>query len=539
MLSGDNSILSRAGQAREKTEYENLKEEAQIVLYGRGTEKTINGNNSNTLKHDLEKGISGNKTVTEIDGYTDMCYVKRESAEITVYDDGEIEEGKVATWDGSSEEIPEFKKENNIWNWYIYTPAQLKFLASFVNNANALTAQQETEVTNAGYNTSDVTIEENQTKVYLMNNLDLGARPISGSTEEQKWETTANEARKWEPIGIGPSSENKIFIGIFEGNNNYIKGVYVNSKKNENGHGLFGNSHTIQNLTIKDSYIKGETLCIGGVVGALRLGKIENCHNENTMVILEEGEGRIVGGVIGQVSSGTQGAYNCTNTGNVIGNSMSSKGNTEAGGVAGRVSTKISNCTNHGMVTGVGANVGGVVGCAGTSSMVIGCYNNGTVTGPGHTGGIIGCANSNSTISECVNSGTVTGYIVYVGGIVGLMSHDDNVTNSTLEKCYNIGEINGDTSVGGVVGLLGGSEGQGTVVECYNKGKVSGTTKVGEVIGNETNKTGLNTVNKLFYKTNTRGLTAIGGEEDNETNKIKGVTDDLTYEQFKTWIGQQ
>ncbi|MBP3831622.1 MAG: hypothetical protein ILA02_04535 [Clostridia bacterium] len=82
--------------------------------------------------------------------------------------------------------------------------------------------------------------------------------------------------------------------------------------------------------------------------------------------------------------------------------------------------------------------------------------------------------------------------------------------------------------------------GQGTVTLCYNKGTIIGSIYLGEIIGNETNKTEGNTLNKLFYLKNERGLTAVGGEaDDEEVKKITWVTDDLTYEQFKTWIEKQ
>ena len=33
--------------------------------------------------------------------------------------------------------------------------------------------------------------------VYLMNNLDFGARAGAGVSEEQRWKTESNEAKKW------------------------------------------------------------------------------------------------------------------------------------------------------------------------------------------------------------------------------------------------------------------------------------------------------------------------------------------------------
>ena len=79
------------------------------------------------------------------------------------------------------------------------------------------------------------------TIVYLENDIDMGARQENGVL-------TAGIA--WDPIGVDKAGK---FTGTFEGNNHKIKGIYV--KKDGNFAGLFGNSDTIQNLTIADSYI--------------------------------------------------------------------------------------------------------------------------------------------------------------------------------------------------------------------------------------------------------------------------------------------
>jgi len=214
MLSRDNSIISRAGEAKDKTELESLKEETKIVMSNRTIEKTTMGTNSKTLKQDLESGISGGKAeeITKADGttkYTDVCYVSKNGKTITVYENGEIEEGKVSIWKGATYiECPDFKKdENNIWNWYIYTPGQLKFLADFVNNGNSINgteygADLNSYVTQAGVDPSTVTMTPDTT-IYLMNNLDLGARQTNGKLIG---------GESWTPIG----GQNQL-IAKFEG----------------------------------------------------------------------------------------------------------------------------------------------------------------------------------------------------------------------------------------------------------------------------------------------------------------------------------
>ena len=103
--------------------------------------------------------------------------------------------------------------------------------------------------------------------------MDLGAREKDG-----EWETTENEAVKWTAIG---KTSNNMLKGTFEGNNHTIKGVYVNDSTDFNG--IFGNTNSVLNITIKNSYIKGGS-CTGGIVGTLRSGTVENCHNINTQV---------------------------------------------------------------------------------------------------------------------------------------------------------------------------------------------------------------------------------------------------------------
>ena len=185
MLTGENGILNRAAEAKEKTELSSLKEEAGLIMQNRKIEKETMGTNSKTLKQDLESGISGGEVeeIAKADGtskYTDVYYVTKNGKSVTVYEDGEILEGKVSIWKGATDiECPEFKKDEttNVWNWYIYTAGQLKFLADFVNNGDGTTLPEglTNHVTDAGYDPSTVTMSTDTTK-YLMNNLDLGAR---------------------------------------------------------------------------------------------------------------------------------------------------------------------------------------------------------------------------------------------------------------------------------------------------------------------------------------------------------------------------
>ena len=473
MLTGENGIIRRAGEAKSATEVANEKEGVQeSVIVATMADSTITESN---LKTALDNRFGTGKTTVEDNKDNSYTITINDSKrEYTIEDDGSIFDGAYSKWDGTSSSEPTNKTSNEI---HIYTVPELKWLADQVNNEG---------------NTF-----ENYT-IYLENNLDLGAR---GS--DDNWETSENESVKWTAIGKQKDIPLK---ATFEGNNHIIKGVYINDESKFNG--IFGNSSSISNLTVKNSYIKAGT-CSGAIVGALRSGTIENCHNINSTVESYDGEtsaggvagqvagviknctnigGRIVGkktvdgasqagGVVGALSSVSSQVINCYNTGNVTGEGS------YVGGVVGTftgscVSSQVINCYNTGNVTGEGKYVGGVVGLAYTSSTIQGCYNTGNVTGKGNdVGGVAGGADNSLIIQGCYNTGNVTGEGKYVGGVVGLA-----YTSSTIQGCYNTGNVTGKgNDVGGVAG---GADNSLIIQGCYNTGNVTGEGKyVGGIVG--------------------------------------------------------
>lgn len=531
MLSGDNSILNRAGQAKNKTELTSLKEETQTVMLGRTTEKTISGNNAKTLKEELESNVSNaiveNINATEeAEGLTDVYYVKKNGQYVTVYEDGEIEEGKVEIWDGKKIMCPELKKENNIWNWYIYTPSQLKFLADFVNNGNKLDGREDLkkEVEEAKYDINTITMTKD-TIIYLMNNLDLGARQNDG---------TKTIGTDWTPIGI--NKDNVIDkLGTFEGNNHIIKGVYVNRETKCNG--IFGVSNAIRNLTIKDSYIRGENTT-GGITGAAR-GNIVNCNNKNTTVKAC----KLVGGIVGNTNGLV---INCTNTGK-IDNEDKKTEMSAFGGIVGITSNSIEKCVNNGEVCGKGTYIGGIVGYAtectvkkcinngkvehkhgtkgyqqdigGIAGFIVSsvefseCTNNGEINSNGSfTGGVIGRILPGALVQKCVNNGQITTSYNTVGGIVG---YSYTTSNLTINNCYNTGNINGKSYIGGILG--DSSNTSGKIKNCYNIGQLKGTSGVGGIIGNNENSS---TATNSYYLPKT-AISDYGNISENNYAKDK------------------
>ena len=466
-LTGQNGILKRAIEAKNTTEVASEKEGIQMAVT---TSQMASANYTSIKKDGLQSELNSyfGKEKTTLEDNKDGSYtvtMNNSKRKYTIEDDGSIIEGVYDKWNGTDSKEPTEKTSNEI---HIYTVAELKWIADKVNNDGN---------TFDGYT------------IYLENNLDFGARETSGT-----WENTENEALKWTAIGKQKDIPLK---ATFEGNNHIIKGVYINDETKFNG--IFGNSSSILNLTVKNSYIKGGNAS-GTVVGAVRSGTIENCHNINSTVELYD-ESSGVGGVVGQVKGVIK---NCTNIGGRVVGKKSANGRIQAGGVVGLLVTGGSqaiNCYNAGDVTGEGNFVGGVVGAEDTSSTIQDCYNMGNVTGKGNfVGGVVGCANTSSTIQDCYNTGNVTGDET-VGGVVGGAN-----TSSTIQDCYNTGNVTGEGNlVGGVAGYANTSS---TVQDCYNTGNVTGDETVGGVVG-----CAANIVTKC-YNTGTivsKGISGTGG----------------------------
>ena len=466
-LTGQNGILKRAIEAKNTTEVASEKEGIQMAVT---TSQMASANYTSIKKDGLQSELNSyfGKEKTTLEDNKDGSYtvtMNNSKRKYTIEDDGSIIEGVYDKWNGTDSKEPTEKTSNEI---HIYTVAELKWIADKVNNDGN---------TFDGYT------------IYLENNLDFGARETSGT-----WENTENEALKWTAIGKQKDIPLK---ATFEGNNHIIKGVYINDETKFNG--IFGNSSSILNLTVKNSYIKGGNAS-GTVVGAVRSGTIENCHNINSTVELYD-ESSGVGGVVGQVKGVIK---NCTNIGGRVVGKKSANGRTQAGGIVGLLVTGGSqaiNCYNAGDVTGEGNFVGGVVGAEDTFSTIQDCYNMGNVTGKGNfVGGVVGYANPSSTIQDCYNTGNVTGEGKNVGGVVGGAN-----TSSTIQDCYNTGNVTGDETVGGVAGYANTSS---TVQDCYNTGNVTGDETVGGVVG-----CAANIVTKC-YNTGTivsKGISGTGG----------------------------
>lgn len=136
----------------------------------------------------------------------------------------------------------------------------------------------------------------------------------------------------------------------------------------------------------------------------------------------------------------------------------------ETGGLVNRVhgtatahKTTITNVEVSGTVSGVN-QCGGLVGWVIAPLTITDCVNRATVTSTGTAvGGIIGGHDTGSetntkqlVVTGCKNYGNVTTTSTWVGGIIGISRKS---TSSSIDGCYNFGNVKGKTQVGGIVGF--------------------------------------------------------------------------------------
>ena len=259
--------------------------------------------------------------------------------------------------------------------YQISTAAQLKLFRDIVNGSNGQTP-------NPG------------ACAVLMNDIVLN----DGTFDENGNYTTGasgKTAEKWTPIAYsGPFTVDTTlyYTGTFDGQGHAIKGMYVSindapSIEDQVCLGLFSTAKNavIRNVTVT-GYVSGYAGNLGGIVGYLAGGTIENCANY------------------------------CTVTDTLAAPEVTSY-------------------------------VGGIAGAVNCSAAIRDCYNTGKLTEYvfvkyHKTGGIVGYIGS-SAVSNCYNVGKVAGKGWYNGEIIGFIAGEDaEETPSTINNCYYLNATN-------------------------------------------------------------------------------------------------
>ena len=192
----------------------------------------------------------------------------------------------------------------------------------------------------------------------------------------------------WKPVGSTATYVGDFFAGTFDGCGHTISGLNVQGSTANQGLFAAINKATIRNLNVSGTVNCGTKNYVGGIVGKVQDGTIENCSFS----------GSVTGG---------------GHTGGI------------AGGLNGNDVT-ISGCANLAAVTGTTA--GGILGYWKKTASIRDCYNTGSVTGSAKAGGIVGQLNK-GTIENCYSIGDIGGKASQKGGIFAFSS-------ATVKNCY-------------------------------------------------------------------------------------------------------
>lgn len=166
-----------------------------------------------------------------------------------------------------------------------------------------------------------------------------------------------------EHTAIGNSS-NTSFRGVYDGDNNVIKGLLINQPK-AIYQGLFGraNQATIKNVIIENCDITAKKY-VGGICGYASETTISNCKVSGAIKTADGVDGMYHGGIAGSIYD--KPISSCVNTASVKGNNSKSQ---YYGGIVGEGSwTIITDCFNAGIVEGT-LYVGSIVGSNGASRL--------------------------------------------------------------------------------------------------------------------------------------------------------------------------
>ena len=282
--------------------------------------------------------------------------------------------------------------------------------------------------------------------------------------------------------------------GEFDGNGHKISNLSVNFDFVSNV-GLFGYlapGGKVTGLAAEKVNITGYTH-VGGLVGWNIEGTVSNAYTTGSVI-----GGGMVGGVVGENNGTVSDSYS---TSNVTGSGF-------VGGLVGINDGTVSDSYSSSSVTGW-VIVGGLVGI--NHGTVRKSYSTSSVTGDGDVGGLVGI-NGEGTISHSYSTGSVTSSGYFVGGLVG---RSDGYS-STVSNSYSTGSVTGNSSVGGLMGIIN----EGNVSNSYSTGNVTGVTYVGGLIGEHE---GEGTISNSFWDIETSGQSNSDGGTGKNTTEMKNI----------------
>lgn len=424
-LTGDNGLLTKAGEAKQSNKEAEIRERIQLAVTAAET-NDLGELKRESLEEELSKEFGENNFELILVGKGYIIIV--DNIQYKVEEDGTVQNGNELSEEDieNAGDLSKGGQYDGLTEETAYRISCIEDLVEWTNKANNYSGK---------FIKLDKTLDFQKTSDY--NDYTKITTDINGNRTKEALITELTTGTGFKPISS--------FSGTFDGQENEIRNIYENTSTKA---GLFATSSG----TIKNLGITGEiTSTVGGNfngVGAL----VGGGTNNNPTII-----GCYSKCII--TSTNTSGAY---------------KG---AGGLVGQGYPTVKNCYSESTVIGNG-NVGGIIGYS-DDIKIYNCYNKGYVKGS-NAGGLCGYGHSRCKlyIYNSYNEGCIEGESV--GGLYGKTY---NASMTQFINCYNIGKIIGKCA-GGIQGSADMSD-VPNVINCFNVGSIEiavGST-VGSIIG--------------------------------------------------------
>lgn len=305
----------------------------------------------------------------------------------------------------------------------------------------------------------------------LTQNLDL-----NGNT----WVSVKSFTGNFDGNGFVISNLNNSFVDELTGIVENLSLEKINISRSGDTGAIANTSYgTIKNVHLLSGSISSSKGNLGGIVGIMYEGLVENCTNKATV----SGTATNIGGFVGNANGGI--VTRCLNSGGSKINLSDSSFN--VGGIVGKNNASVYLCVNK---QGIYAQnlkgdtcLGGIVG--NNTGSIKKCVNNASIQGKSSlaidvkSGGIVGQSAGGYTIEYCYNSKTVTANAAQGDEEDTPISYGQDTDVWSVMVKYTATTKNRSTKyttkcgayAGGIVGYLSGS----SVKYCYNVGQVHTT----------------------------------------------------------------
>lgn len=290
----------------------------------------------------------------------------------------------------------------------------------------------------------------------------------------------------WEPIGQWTNhQENTPFTGSLDGNGYSIVNLLID-RPEEDGVGLFacvGEEGRLESVRLDLVEEVTGRFHVGALAG-VSYGSIDKSSADGRI----GGEEGSVGGLVGwnggsidksEALGDVEGRFNIGGLVGFNGGTItysfgigSVMNGSSAGGLVGRNEGEIISSNAQGSIISSFRSIGGLVGTNWSDSTIEKSYASGSVEGNEEVGGLVG--SNNGSIDESYALGDVAGSGPSVGGLVGKNTFE-------ISSSYARGSVHGERRRVG--GLVGSNDFQSSIENSYAKGEVQGSEEVGGLVG--------------------------------------------------------